>query len=318
MQPIFATILVMVLSMTACAPQKSGSQAGSTPLQTSDAALSPSLSTTPLTPSATHTQTPQPSAIPTTAPSPIPPSATPDVKIELVNFTTQDDIKLAGTVFGEGDLAVILAHMGMPDVDQESWQPFARLLAERGFTALTFDFRGRGKSKGNPVFNRLPHDVDAAIQFLQDWGYERIVCIGASMGGTACMRAALDHDLVGLGVIASVMSNGKPNQVSAYEVQQLTLPKVLVYAGNEAPAVVIDMKIISDLAPEPKLVQVYQASAHGTNLFNTEYGGQLTELLIGFLEAILSNSPLPTPQGGEHETVDYFMHIPEHNYLRLC
>jgi len=295
MQPIIVIILVIALFLTACAPQKPGTQVGSTPLQTSDPALSPSLSSTPLTPSATPTQTPQPSAIPTAAPSPIPPSATPDVKIELVNFTTQDDIKLAGTVFGEGDLAVILAHMGMPDVDQQSWQPFARLLAERGFTALTFDFRGRGKSEGNPVFNTLPYDVDAAIQFLQDRGYERIVCIGASMGGTACMRAALDHDLAGLGVIASVMSNGKPNQVSAYEVQQLTLPKVFAYAGNEAPAVVIDMKIISDLAPEPKLVQVYQASAHGTNLFNTEYGGQLTELLIGFLEAILSNSPLPTP-----------------------
>jgi len=291
MQPIIAIILVIALFLTACAPQKPGTQAASAPLQASGVASSPTFSSKPLSSSATATQIPQPSATPT----PIPPSTTPDVKIELVNFTTQDDIKLAGTVFGEGDLAVILAHMGMPDVNQQSWQPFARLLAERDFTALTFDFRGRGKSEGNQVFNTLPYDVDAAIQFLQARGFERIACIGASMGGTACMRAALDHDLAGLGVIASVMSNGKPNQVSAYEVQKLTLPKVLVYAGNEAPAVVIDMKIISELAPEPKLVQVYQASAHGTNLFNTEYGGQLIELLIGFLEAILANSPLPTP-----------------------
>lgn len=192
-------------------------------------------------------------------------------------------------------MAVILAHMGMPDVDQQSWHQFARLLAERGFTALTFDFRGRGKSEGNPVYNTLPYDVFAAIQFLEARGYERIVCIGASMGGTACMRATVNHDLAGLGVIASVMSNGEPNQVSIYDLQQMTLPKVLVYAGNEAPAVVIDMKIISEFAPEPKLVQVYQASAHGTNLFNTEYGSQLTEVLIGFLEAVRSNNPLPTP-----------------------
>lgn len=295
MKPVFAIILVIALSLTACGLQKPGSKTALIPLQTNAVASSPTLSSKPLSSSATATKAPQPSTTPTATPSPIPPSATPVVKIELVNFTTQDDIKLAGTLFGEGDLAVILAHMGMPDVDQQSWQPFARLLAERGFTALTFDFRGRGKSEGNPVFNTLPYDVDAAIQFLQDRGYERIACIGASMGGTACMRAALDHDLAGLGVIASVMSNGKPNQVSAYEVQQLTLPKVLAYAGNEAPAVVIDMKIISDLAPEPKLVQVYQASAHGTNLFNTEYGSQLTELLVGFLEAVRSNSPLPTP-----------------------
>ena len=295
MKSIFAIILALTLPLTACASQKSNTRIASNPAQPTAVAPSPTPSTNLSISSATASYTPQPSATPTTPPTPIPPSATPDVKVELVNFTTQDDIKLAGTLFGEGDLAVILAHMGIPDVDQQSWQPFARLMAERGFAALTFDFRGRGKSEGNPVFNTLPYDVDAAIQFLQERGYDRIVCIGASMGGTACMRAALDHDLAGLGVIASVMSNGKPNQVSAYEVQQLTLPKVFAYAGNEAPAVVIDMKIITDLAPEPKLVEVYQASAHGTNLFNTEYGGQLTDLLIGFLEAIRSNGPLPTP-----------------------
>jgi len=295
MKDIFAVIFILAICTTACTPQKPGIQTGLSPLQTGDLVFTPTLSSKPLTPSASPTKTPQPSATPTAPPSPIPPSATPDVKIELVNFITQDNIKLAGTLFGEGELAVILAHMGMPDVDQRSWQPFARLLAERDFTALTFDFRGRGKSEGNPVYNTLPFDIYAAIQFLQDRGYERIVCIGASMGGTACMRAALDHDLAGLGVIASVMSNGKPNQVSVYDLQQLTLPKLLVYAGNEVPAVVIDMKIISEFAPEPKLIQVYQASAHGTNLFNTEYGGQLTDLLIGFLEAIRSNNPLPTP-----------------------
>ncbi len=293
MKEISVIILILTLSLTACSPQKLGDQTGSAPVQTGISMTSPTLASKPMIPTATPSKTPQPS--PTLTASPIPPSATPDVKVELVNFTTQDGIKLAGTLFGDGELAVILAHMGMPDVDQQSWQPFARLLAERDFTALTFDFRGRGKSEGNQVYNTLPYDIYAAIQFLQDRGHERIVCIGASMGGTACMVAAVDHDLAGLGVIASVMSNGKPNQVSVYELQQLTLPKLLVYAGNEAPAVVIDMKIISEFAPEPKLVQVYQASAHGTNLFNTEYGGQLTELLISFLEAIRSESPLPTP-----------------------
>ena len=293
MKMIFVIIPVLALSLTACAPQKPSTQTESASLQAEVIASSPTLAVKTFTQSPMPSKTPQPSVTPTA--TPVPPSATPDVKTELVNFTTQDNIKLAGTLFGEGELAVILAHMGMPDVDQQSWQPFALILAERDFTALTLDFRGRGKSEGNPVYNTLPYDIFAAIQFLKDRGFERIVCIGASMGGTACMRAAVDHDLAGLGVIASVMSNGKPNQVSVFDIQQMTLPKVLVYAGNEAPAVVIDMKIISEFAPEPKLVQVYQASAHGTNLFNTEYGSQLTELLIGFLEAIRSNSPLPTP-----------------------
>jgi pimeloyl-ACP methyl ester carboxylesterase len=217
------------------------------------------------------------------------------VKTELITFTTQDKITLAGMLFGDGEPIVILAHMGMPGIDQQSWQPFARLLATKGYTALTFDFRGRGDSGGILEFNKLPYDMDAVIQYLNDHGYTRIVCMGASMGGTACMRAALDHNLVGLGVIASVLSNGKPNEVSLTEVRQLDLPKILVYGLSDFPAVVIDMNKIAEYAPEPKMVQVYLTNAHGTALFNTQYGSHFTELLINFLQAIRSSKPLPTP-----------------------
>jgi alpha/beta superfamily hydrolase len=298
MRRLIAIILFLTISMSACTPQKPATQTVLPPVQASPVGfaltateepkrqlpiLTPTLQ--PISPTLTHTST--------TTPSP-----TPEVKVEIVRFTTQDNLKLAGTLFGEGDLAVILAHMGMPDVDQQSWYPFARLIASKGFTALTFDFRGRGKSEGMQVFNTLPYDVFAAIQFLQDRGYERIVCIGASMGGTACMRAALDQPLAGLGVIASVMSNGKPNQVSAYDVQQLSLPKVFAYGNEDTPAVIIDMKIITELAPEPKLIEVYPESAHGTNLFYTKSGGSLTDLLIRFLESIRSNELIGTSNGG--------------------
>jgi pimeloyl-ACP methyl ester carboxylesterase len=223
------------------------------------------------------------------------PTVTPQVTVENVTFTSQDNVRLAGTLFGEGELAVILAHMGMPGVDQQSWLPFARLLAERGFTALTLDFRGRGQSEGSLQTNLLVYDIHAATQFLSERGFERIVCIGASMGGTACMRAALDGDLAGLGVLASTLSNGDPTEVTAFELQQLTLPKVFAYGGYDVILVISDMRIMSELSPAPKLVQVFPESAHATNLFNTESGEALTDLLVSFLEAIRSSSPLPTP-----------------------
>jgi hypothetical protein len=49
-----------------------------------------------------------------------------------------------------------------------------------------------------------------------------------------------------------------------------------------------------ELAPEPKLVQVYPTAEHGTAIFDAQYGGQLTELLIQFLQAIRDGTPLPT------------------------
>ncbi len=295
MKFVSTIILVLALSLTACGSQASETQIESSPQQTSNDVASTSLPSKPILPSVTPTLPPQTSTATTAPTSTIPPSATPEVRVELVNFTTSDNIKLAGTLFGEGGLAVILAHMGMPDVDQQSWQPFARSLAARGFTVLTFDFRGRGESTGFLEYNKLPYDMDAAIQYLNERGFSRIVCVGASMGGTACMRAALDHDLVALGVIASVLSNGKPNEVSTNEVRQLNLPKIFVYGMNDFPAVVMDMKIISEFATEPKILQVYPTSAHGTNIFATEYGSQFSELLTNFLEAVRSENPLPTP-----------------------
>lgn len=285
MRYLFALTTLIIMLVTACA----------SPTPSPSMTSKSTLSSTPMIQSVTSTAIQKQSTSTATPTSSFLPSATPEVKTERINFTTQDNITLAGTLFGDGEPIVILAHMGMPGVDQQSWQPFARLLATKGYTALTFDFRGRGESSGILEYNKLPYDMDAAMQYLNDHGYTRIVCIGASMGGTACMRAALDHDLVGLGVIASALSNEKPNEVSLSEVQQLDLPKILVYGVSDFPVVVIDMKKLVEFAPEPKMVQVYQTNAHGTDLFNTQYGSHFTELLIDFLEAVRSSSPLPTP-----------------------
>ena len=146
--------------------------------------------------------TPEPTLepMPTLAPTAV---SKPPAAIETVSLTTDDNVTLSATLFGQGKLAVILAHQGTEGTDQKSWQPFAEVLAEKGNAALTLDFRGRGQSKGYLQASQLIKDLNAAIQFLRGRGYQRIVCMGASMGGTACLRAALDHDLAGLVVIAS-------------------------------------------------------------------------------------------------------------------
>jgi dienelactone hydrolase len=290
---IISRILCMTLALSACSSTLHGRQTDMTALPAASAAPQNMISLDPLTPTSAppkETSTVIPGI---SAKTPLP-STTPDVRIELVKFTTQDNIELAGTLFGEGELAVILAHMGVPGTDQRSWQPFARLLAERGYTALTFDFRGRGDSGGKLDQSLLPYDMQAAIQLLTERGYRQIACIGASMGGTTCMRAALEHNLVGLGVIGGVLDLGKTNQISISEIKELKLPKLLVYGAYEMPLVMLDMECLIELAPEPKLVQVYPTAEHGTVIFDAQYGGQLTELLIQFLQAIRDGTPLPT------------------------
>jgi pimeloyl-ACP methyl ester carboxylesterase len=206
---------------------------------------------------------------------------------ETVSLTTEDNVMLSATLFGQGQPAVILAHQGTEGTDQKSWQPFAEVLAEKGYAALTLDFRGRGQSQGYLQASQLIKDVNAAIQFLRGRGYQRIVCMGASMGGTACLRAALDHDLAGLVVIASPMSSGAPTAVEPDELSRLTLPKLYVCAENDRYSLVIpQMKQMFELSPEPKQIKFFPGTVHGTELFDTEHGDEFRHLLLGFVERL--------------------------------
>jgi hypothetical protein len=70
-----------------------------------------------------------------------------------VSFRSSDGVKLAGRVFGDGRVGVVLAHM-FP-ADQTSWWAFARFLAPRGFTVLTFDFPADRTVLGNVTAAKL-------------------------------------------------------------------------------------------------------------------------------------------------------------------
>ena len=106
---------------------------------------------------------------------------------------------------------------------QTSWIPFAKHVADRDkVTALTIDLRGYGSSVGQRSFSKQYLDVLGAVKLLQERGYNQIVCMGASMGGNACVEAALAYpDLVGLAVIAS-----NPHLDRDYSI--LSMPKLFV------------------------------------------------------------------------------------------
>jgi alpha/beta superfamily hydrolase len=230
-------------------------------------------------------------AISPTARVPImtPTNSPPLYLVEPVTFATADGINLAGTLFGEGEVAVILAHQGTYGADQTTWQPFARVLAERGYTALTFDFRGVGQSEGKLLYGDLAKDVNAAVQFLQQLGYKKTVCIGASMGGTACIQAAQSHAFTGLIILASTMTAGLGGYslyVTPYELEKLIQPKLFISAISDVPLVVNDTKNMFKLSPDPKNLLLLPGTQHGTDLFNTDAGEELSDAMLRFLENI--------------------------------
>jgi pimeloyl-ACP methyl ester carboxylesterase len=213
---------------------------------------------------------------PTPTPTPLP------VATEKVSFATADGLTLSGTLYlGEAKLAVVLAHQGAGQPNQKSWSAFATEAARQGFTALAFDFR---RDFGGP----LDRDVVAALDLLRARGFARIACFGASMGGTACLKAALTEDLAGIALIGSPLATGGGAvSVEPDELATLTIPKLFVTTDDDRfTGITAVVKSIYKQAPEPKQFQEYPGTAHGTEIFGTASGDEFRALLLGFLEQL--------------------------------
>ena len=90
-----------------------------------------------------------------------------------VSFTASGGVELDGRLFeAEGASAgIVLAHM--QPADQSSWFEEAETLADEGYRALTFNFRGycpggdAGCSGGETDLAMLWRDVQAAVRYLR-------------------------------------------------------------------------------------------------------------------------------------------------------
>ena len=193
---------------------------------------------------------------------------------EEVSFSTQDGGEIYGLLRGDGPHAVVLAHGQV--FDKESWDPLATLLAERGLRVLAIDFRGYGKSKPGPRERAYVFDVLGAIRYLRGQGATQISLVGGSIGASAVasassQRAAGDLSRV---VLISPVSLDKPERMRG--------SKLVVVSQEER-------RIVRRLLPqfarlrEPKTWKEFPGSAHGQNLFASEHGDELTELISAFL-----------------------------------
>ena len=239
--------------------------------------------------SSTTTSTPEPPTLtppPTITRTPVP---IVEYDTETVSFMTEDLYTLEGILYlTEGDTAVVFAHMA-GDNDQQNWVPFAKKAASRGFTSLTFNFRCYGNSEcggkdsGSVLISR---DIGAAINFLRSKGFERIVCIGASMGGRACVNAAFEQELVGLVIVSGTGSSDPDRQDLAYIVSPEMQKLFIVSKNDHTTDRTLTMTNLSENAPEPKTFKLFSGSAHGTELFDSPNSLEFRDMLYDFLEDI--------------------------------
>jgi len=190
-------------------------------------------------------------------------------------------VELDGRVFGDGNVGVILAHMR--PVDQTSWFSFATQLAASGdYTVLTFNFRGYEASGGEKEFDRVDTDLAAAYRFMrEELNIERVILVGARMGGTAALLVAQREPVA---AVVSISSPATYQQLDTLEdIDRVTAPKLFISSEDDLNAARSQEQFWA-LAVEPKEQELYPGSAHGTDLFASPAGDAFEQRLLQFIQ----------------------------------
>ena len=218
---------------------------------------------------------------PSTEQSPAQPPGGTQIKDEAVAFGTEDGITIRGHLYsvpGPTRRVVVFAHEYPKD--QRAWQGFAHQLVAPGVAALTFDFRGYGETGGSKDAAKIDLDLDAAVRFLKSRDYPLVYVVGASMGGTAALKVAARQDLAG------VVSVSAPTNFMGLDARQdvasVSERKLFIASrgDGDAPAAVT---FFMQSAPDPKQSQLFDGSAHGSELLQGASAGAFERLVIDFV-----------------------------------
>ena len=204
-----------------------------------------------------------------TAASPTPtPAAGLKEGMSLVPFGAQ---KIPVTVYGHGPTVVLLANMG--DGGESQWDSLVSVINRDRFTTLTFSYVPDPDALDQ--FYMAMADADALHERLVGAGYARIICIGASLGVTACGQLASKPEIVAEALIA-----GPNDSNSGFD---RPFPKLFV-AGADDPYS-DNASSLYESAAEPKKLVLYNGNAsHATDIFDSSDGPAFVALLKQFID----------------------------------
>ena len=208
---------------------------------------------------ATRTSAPSPTVAPAPTQAPLPAG-------QEIIFDGSDNRNLTGTLYGEGETAILLANMSIGG--QKQWNPLVAAVNPQKFTTVTFDYR---------TINDVSPDMQHILGWLRQEGFERIICIGASLGTQACSSIALEPEMAGIVLIAGSVHFGS--------VAEAVYPKLFI-AGELDPGA-FNIQTGYERAAEPKELVIFEDNrAHGTDLFSSTDSGKFLTLLLDFVDGL--------------------------------
>lgn len=213
-----------------------------------------------------------------------------------VSIPTGDGLRLEGVIIPQWDhvetkrTAVVLGHM-FPS-DQTSWWPVGNLLAGEGYTVLTFNFRGYGRSQGSKEIGQIDRDLEAALAFVREKGFDRVFLVGASMGGTAAVIVAGRQEVAGVAALSAPQAFQGLDATQA--IRSVAEPALFIAAEQDGEAAEA-ARGYADSSGGPACAFIVPGSRHGTEMLGP--GGNPSQdreavgvynVLTGFLSAPVS------------------------------
>ncbi len=126
----------------------------------------------------------------------------------------------------------------------------------------------------------IDRDVEAAWDFMEKQGVGKIFLMGASMGGTACLKVAAQRPAAGVVALSAPL---KFRGLSAAdEVARITAPKLFLASEGDSSAVASAQQYFA-LAQEPKEIKIFPGSAHGTDMLKGEQGPEVQKTILEFV-----------------------------------
>ena len=204
-----------------------------------------------------------------------------DLDYEEIEFETQDKTRLHGWFFPiKGDPPTILfCHGNAGNISHRLEN--VKLLLDRGLQIFIFDYRGYGKSRGNPSEAGLYRDGLAAYDFLaKQKGVQpqKIVLFGRSLGAAVAIEIALQRQVKSL-IIESPFTSTKemartvllfwplsffspPHYNNREKIGRIDLPKLIIHGENDEIVPFSMGKKLYDLARPPKYFFPIKGAGH--------------------------------------------------------
>ena len=215
-------------------------------------------------------------------PAPVPEGAS------AVAINTEDGVTLDARLFAADPRRLVVLLHAYPG-DQRDWFEFARELHQRGISVLTLDFRGYGGSEGDQDGARADRDARAAVRFARERGYELVVVVGASMGGSAAIVAAASEPVDGL--VALSAPERFRGMDAGHAVIEGRYPLLIVAARGDTSAEHAAAVFEERRRDDGRHVLLVEVRAHGTALLTSTEGDRVRERLFAFFDEVWRSRP---------------------------